>query len=217
VVNWQEIDTVLLDMDGTLLDLHFDNYFWLHFLPERYASHHGCTLEESRRWLQALSDSLHGHLNWYCLDHWTEQCQMDIHALKEEVRHLIRFRPGTSEFLDYLRLADKQAILVTNAHPKAMSLKMASSGLDGHMDTCYSSHTFSLAKENDGFWTALQSRTGLDYSRCLFIDDSLNVLRCAKREGLPHIIQVLHPDTSQPPREPSEFPGVHNLMELVPA
>src|SRR5690606_507131 len=25
---WNQIDTVLLDMDGTLLDLHFDNHFW---------------------------------------------------------------------------------------------------------------------------------------------------------------------------------------------
>ncbi|MGB5279222.1 MAG: haloacid dehalogenase, partial [Gammaproteobacteria bacterium] len=24
-----DIDTVLLDLDGTLLDLHFDNHFWL--------------------------------------------------------------------------------------------------------------------------------------------------------------------------------------------
>ena len=26
---WRDIDTVLLDMDGTLLDLHYDNHFWL--------------------------------------------------------------------------------------------------------------------------------------------------------------------------------------------
>jgi len=217
LVNWENIDTVLLDMDGTLLDLYFDNYFWLHFLPERYASHHECSLEEATSWLKSLSDSLHGHLNWYCLDHWTEQCEMDIHALKEEVRHLIRFKTGTSEFLEFLRRMNKQAILVTNAHPKAMALKMQSSGLHDHLETCYSSHIFKLAKENDGFWAALQSHADLDYSRCLFIDDSLNVLRCAQREGLPYIIQVLQPDSTQPPRSPSEFPGVLSLTELITA
>ena len=38
---WSDIDTVLLDMDGTLLDLHFDNHFWLEHLPQRYAELHG--------------------------------------------------------------------------------------------------------------------------------------------------------------------------------
>jgi FMN phosphatase YigB (HAD superfamily) len=30
-----EIKYVLLDMDGTLLDKYFDDYFWEHLLPER--------------------------------------------------------------------------------------------------------------------------------------------------------------------------------------
>ncbi|HBT55971.1 MAG TPA: haloacid dehalogenase, partial [Pseudomonas sp.] len=33
MLNWNAIDTVLLDMDGTLLDLHFDNHFWLEHMP----------------------------------------------------------------------------------------------------------------------------------------------------------------------------------------
>ena len=33
---WDEIDTVLLDMDGTLLDLHFDN----HFVITSYSIHY---------------------------------------------------------------------------------------------------------------------------------------------------------------------------------
>ena len=28
-IDWQSIDDVLLDMDGTLLDLHYDATFWL--------------------------------------------------------------------------------------------------------------------------------------------------------------------------------------------
>ncbi|MEC8348362.1 MAG: haloacid dehalogenase, partial [Pseudomonadota bacterium] len=27
-LDWQNIDTVLLDVDGTLLDLHYDNFVW---------------------------------------------------------------------------------------------------------------------------------------------------------------------------------------------
>ena len=33
MLNWSKIDTVLLDMDGTLLDLHYDSHFWLNVIP----------------------------------------------------------------------------------------------------------------------------------------------------------------------------------------
>jgi FMN phosphatase YigB (HAD superfamily) len=51
---WEAIDTVLLDMDGTLLDLRFDNYFWMEFLPERYAERHGLTPEQARAVLRSM-------------------------------------------------------------------------------------------------------------------------------------------------------------------
>lgn len=217
MVNWSGIDTVLLDMDGTLLDLYFDNYFWLDFLPQRYAGHHGCSLAEARAFLSTLSDSLHGSLDWYCLDHWTEQLGMDVEALKKEVQHLIRFRPQTPEFLAFLQAQGKQVLLVTNAHPKALRLKLQASGLGLLLHDHISSHQFALAKENTGFWQRLQAHAGLDYERCLFIDDSLNVLRCARNEGLRHTLQVLQPDTTLAPRTPSEFPGFLHFNELMPA
>ena len=33
-LDWTSIDTVLLDMDGTLLDLRFDNWFWQEHVPD---------------------------------------------------------------------------------------------------------------------------------------------------------------------------------------
>ncbi|MEG2436425.1 MAG: hypothetical protein RSB47_08860, partial [Ruthenibacterium sp.] len=44
--NWQEIETVLLDMDGTLLDLEFDSYFWLNLVPQTLSERRGITLDE---------------------------------------------------------------------------------------------------------------------------------------------------------------------------
>jgi len=39
-INWSEIDTILLDMDGTLLDLNFDLHFWMEYLPLVLANKH---------------------------------------------------------------------------------------------------------------------------------------------------------------------------------
>ncbi|HOP18299.1 MAG TPA: haloacid dehalogenase, partial [Gammaproteobacteria bacterium] len=71
MLDWNDIDTVLLDMDGTLLDLHFDNHFWLEHVPRRYAEARGIGLEESSRELMARYQDIQGTLEWYCVDHWT--------------------------------------------------------------------------------------------------------------------------------------------------
>lgn len=213
--DWSKIDTVLLDMDGTLLDLHFDNYFWLEYLPERYATHHKCDTQAARTIITELSDSLHGSLLWYCIDYWSETIQMDVRALKNEVRHLIKFRPDTEAFLAFLQQQGKTLTLVTNAHPKALSLKLEASGLERYISNCISAHQFNLAKENQGFWAKLQEHSNLDYQKCLFIDDNLNVLRCARNEGLPNILQVLQPDMTQAPRPLSEFPGIVHFGEVM--
>lgn len=216
MVNWSEIDTVLLDMDGTLLDLHYDNYFWLQHLPRRYSELNGRPLQEVQTELQILSDSLHGNLLWYCLDHWSAKLKMDLLPLKQEVAHLIRFRADSERFLGFLRQQGKRAVLVTNAHPSIMTMKVDTCGLQRYLDATYSSHPFGLAKENPGFWGQLRQAGQFDYERCLFIDDSTNVLDCAHREGLPHLLQVLQPDSSQPPREPGAFRGFTHFAELMP-
>ena len=217
MVDWTKIDPVLLDMDGTLLDLYFDNYFWLEYLPVKYAEHHGCELADATRRLTALSESLLGTLNWYCIDYWSEQLRMDVEALKLDIRHLIRFRPGTPEFLASLAARGKRALLVTNAHPKALNLKLQASGLGELLPQRVSSHDLQLAKENAGFWPRLRDAHQLDFARCLFIDDSLSVLRRARAEGIAQSLQVLQPDMTLPPRAPSEFPGLLHFEELMPA
>lgn len=215
MLDWSAIDTVLLDMDGTLLDLHFDNYFWLEHLPRCYASHHGCELVEAAQLLSAMSESLHGSLNWYCLDYWSTQTGLDIEALKLQVQHLICFRPGTVDFLAYLQQQGKEVLLVTNAHPKALRLKVQASGLDKHLSRFVSSHDLELAKENAGFWPRLREHANVNLSRCLFIDDSLNVLRRAHAEGMGHPLQILQPDTTLAPHPRSEFPGILHFDELM--
>src|SRR5437899_1781332 len=97
-VNWDCVDHVLLDMDGTLLDLAFDNRFWRELLPQRYARHHGLSVDEARERLTPQFLAMQGRLEWYCLDYWSDVTQLDVAALKEEMRHLIAPLQGSEAF-----------------------------------------------------------------------------------------------------------------------
>ena len=123
MINWDDIDAVFLDMDGTLLDLHFDNFFWLEYLPKAYAAKEGKTVEQVKPYLMMLMKKAEGTLDWYCLDYWTRLLEIDIVPLKREIDHLIEMRPLASDFLDALHASDKSVYLMTNAHHDAIELK----------------------------------------------------------------------------------------------
>ena len=102
MIDWREIDTVLLDMDGTLLDLHFDSHFWLEHLPKRYVELHQLDAA-SQEALRARIIGEQGTLNWYSLAYWSRELGVDIVALKREVQHLIGLR---SDALELFNLAE---------------------------------------------------------------------------------------------------------------
>jgi 5'-nucleotidase len=214
-INWQAIDTVLLDMDGTLLDLHFDNYFWQTWLPQRYADIHGLDLDETLHKLNTHIESYRGTLQWYCLDFWSETFAVDIPALKKEVQHKIAYRPHVKEFLTELRQANKQIWLVTNAHRDSVNLKIAMTGLDQYLDKIISSHDFDEPKESLRFWTQMANEFSFNPERSLFIDDTVSVLNTAKEFGIAHLLGIHQPD-SQQPRIMEEFPAVYHFDEILP-
>lgn len=216
MINWDQIDTVLLDMDGTLLDLHFDNHFWLEFMPQRYSEVKGIGLEEARNELTARYKKVEGTMDWYCLDYWTEQLGMDIAALKEEVDHLIAVHPYVVDFLTEVRNSGRRAVLVTNAHMKSLSLKMERTQLAGHLDAVLCAHDFGRPKEDPEFWTQLKTAEPYDNQSTLLVDDSLPVLRSAKQAGISHLLCVFKPDTQAPDKDVAEFEAIRFFSELLP-
>lgn len=216
MIDWNQVDTVLLDMDGTLLDLHFDNFFWLHYLPQRYAQAHRVDEAEARERLIALFEAQRGTLNWYCIDYWSDTLGVDITALKEEVKHLIAVRPYTQPFLRWLQQGPWRVLLVTNAHDKSLRLKLRETGIDRYFDAIVCSHDYGYPKEDQAFWRRLQQEHPFDPARTLFVDDSAPVLAAAERFGIRHLLTLLQPDSKLAPREVTQYPGFHHFDELVP-
>ncbi|MDX1592617.1 MAG: GMP/IMP nucleotidase [Gammaproteobacteria bacterium] len=216
MVDWQAVRTVLLDMDGTLLDLHYDNHFWLEHVPRRYAERHALPLDEARALLHERTRAVEGTMAWYCVDYWSEQLGLDIARLKQEVEHLIAVHPDVVEFLAAVRGSGRRAVLVTNAHGKSLALKMRRTRLGGHLDGVVCAHDLGLPKEESGFWSRLQAREPFDPEATLLVDDSLPVLRSAARHGIAQLLAVRRPDSRRPPREVTEFPAIDGFAELLP-
>ena len=217
MINWNHIDTVLLDMDGTLLDLHFDNYFWLNYLPEKYAEAHHIDSTSANALLSSHINELRGTLKWYCLDHWSELLSLDIQALKQDVKHKIRLRPFALEFLQQLRILNKRLVLVTNAHPDGLALKLKETEIDAWLDNIISSHEFQVPKEELSFWKQLQITEPFDRHKTLFIDDTLPILACAKTFGIKHLLCIRQPDSQREQRNIKEFPAIHHFDEILPS
>ena len=212
---WTDVDTVLLDMDGTLLDLRFDNYFWLEIIPQRFAQRHSMSLEDAQSALAPRFAAKQGTLDWYCTDFWSRELGLNVATLKHELRSEVRFLPGAEAFLRTLQASKLRSILVTNAHHDALRIKAQQTGLLNYLDAAVSSHQYGVPKEHPEFWLKLQADLGFDPDRTLFVDDSLAVLRAARQHGIAHIIAIAHPDSTLGHREIDEFASISGIAELL--
>jgi 5'-nucleotidase len=214
-VNWTQIDTVLLDMDGTLLDLRFDNWFWQELVPGLYAAAQGLSLVEAVQRLGPKFLEARGTIQWYCIDHWSRELGLDIAAIKRTTFDHMGYLPGAEDFLVRLGAAGKRRVLVTNAHPVTLALKSERVGLGAHFDAVYSSHTFGAPKESADFWPRLRDAEPFALARTLFVDDSLPVLRAAEAFGVGWLRAVRRPDSGLPPQATSPYPGVDRIADLL--
>ena len=212
---WQGIDTVLLDMDGTLLDLAFDNHFWSRHVPRVYARARAITLAQAQAQLRPRFRAHEGTLPWHCIEHWSRELELDIAALKRSSAHRIRWLPGARAFLQRVRARGKRLVLVTNAHPTALAIKDARTQVLSYFHASFSSHRFGAPKEDARFWRTLARVEPFDAGRSLFVDDSPAVLRAARAAGIGLVYAVRRPDSRAPPRVQDEFPSVEGVAELL--
>ncbi len=215
MIDWKIIDTVLLDMDGTLLDLNFDNHFWKEFVPLKYAEQNGIGKALAKQQLEPQFKSMEGKLEWYCLDYWSHVLQLDITGLKAEISGLIAVLPHVTEFLEKLQQSSRKVLLVTNAHRDSLGLKMEKTCLQPFFDGIISSHDLGIPKEHAEFWGLLQQQQPFDKQTTLLIDDSLAVLNSARLFGIAHLISVSKPDSKLPKKHVTDYMAIEDFRELM--
>lgn len=210
-----DIKYVLLDMDGTLLDRYFDDYFWEHLVPEKYAEKHNITFGKAREELMKKYKIHEGTLNWTDLDFWSKELDLDIPALKEQIKHLIEVHPHVEDFLKMLKRQRKKVFLVTNAHYKAVELKLKKTRIGKYFDSVLSSFDAGHPKESHEFWKEAEKRLGFVKDRTLFIDDTEEVLKAAKKYGIKYILYKAKANSKVKPKKSNKFQHICDFNELI--
>ena len=208
---------MLLDIDGTLLDLHYDNFVWDKVVPEAYAQFKQLPYPEAKEQLFAEMRQVHGSIEFYSFDFWQRQTGLDITDLHQQQSQLIGVRADAEAFLDWLQQSPHQAIIATNADHNSLGIKDKIIGLSKRVDQIYSSQDFGCPKEHQNFWHQLQNQCGFDPKRTLFLDDTERVLNAAAKFGIREVWQVRTPDSQRGPRPESIHPGLDHFHEIYPA
>lgn len=213
--NWNDIDTVLLDMDGTLLDLRFDHHFWLRHVPNALARLENISEEQAQQQMLSHYSKVKGTLNWYCIDYWSEQTNLNIRQLNIEHADTIAMRNDVPAFLQALKQRKIQRILLTNAHPDGLAIKIDRTGLDKHLDHIYSTHQFGHCKESLQLWQSLLVHHPFDPERTLFIDDNEELLLVAKQFGIRYVLGIENPNSEQSHKSFEQCPAIHDYQQLT--
>ena len=216
LIPWEKIDFVLLDMDGTLLDKHFDDYFWEELIPERFAALQQIPLSEAKERLYAFYKAQERTLNWTDVHYWSDRLGLDIVALKEEICDLVRVHPGVEPFLQFLRHQKKRIVLATNAHPRTVQIKLKQTPLIPYFDTLLCSSDIGMPKEAIEFWKGAEAVLGFDKRASLFVDDNEEVLIAAQTFGIQYLFFKTDASSRVLRESSKRFPSIKDFRELIP-
>lgn len=212
----QQQPIAMFDMDGTLLDLAFDDFIWNQCLPERHAQVHQCSLEQSQKTLFQFYQQHKHTLSWYSSAYWTEKVGVDVLRLQYDHRDKIKARIGCHELLKQLNARGYRCWLLTNADRAGLEMKLENVELSPYFELMISSEELGHAKEEVAFWQKLQLLHPFDPAQAIFIDDTVVVLNSAEDFGIHQLFSILQPSSNKMPRSKTElaYPALDHLTEL---
>tara|TARA_B000000477_G_scaffold119756_1_gene120519 strand:+ start:389 stop:1042 length:654 start_codon:yes stop_codon:yes gene_type:complete len=188
---FKDIECLLIDMDGVILDNAYDNDFWQNQIPEVIADSKGIEFDDAKRLAIQIFNYKKNTKDWYDVDYWSNMLDIDIEAQKRSEKSFSRISlyDGVIDTLSVLKNKTKM-ILITNAHRKTLNIKLEKYNLTPYFDEMVCAHELNYVKEDIQLWYMLRSKYRLDYEKTLLVEDTINNINVGLSAGISGAIYV---------------------------
>ena len=188
---FKDIECLLIDMDGVILDNAYDNDFWQNQIPEVIADSKGIAFDDAKRLAIQIFNYKKNTKDWYDVDYWSNMLSIDIEAQKRSEKSFSRISlyDGVIDTLSVLKNKTKM-ILITNAHRKTLNIKLEKYNLTPYFDEMVCAHELNYVKEDIQLWYMLRSKYRLDYEKTLLVEDTINNINVGLSAGISGAIYV---------------------------
>jgi putative hydrolase of the HAD superfamily len=188
---FKDIECLLIDMDGVILDNAYDNDFWQNQIPEVIADSKGIAFDDAKRLAIQIFNYKKNTKDWYDVDYWSNMLDIDIEAQKRSEKSFSRISlyDGVIDTLSVLKNKTKM-ILITNAHRKTLNIKLEKYNLAPYFDEMVCAHELNYVKEDIQLWYMLRSKYRLDYEKTLLVEDTINNINVGLSAGISGAIYV---------------------------
>ena len=188
---FKDIECLLIDMDGVILDNAYDNDFWQNQIPEVIADSKGIGFDDAKRLAIQIFNYKKNTKDWYDVDYWSNMLDIDIEAQKRSEKSFSRISlyDGVIDTLSILKNKTKM-ILITNAHRKTLNIKLEKYNLTPYFDEMVCAHELHYVKEDIQLWYMLRSKYRLDYEKTLLVEDTINNINVGLSAGISGAIYV---------------------------